>query len=646
MADILKRKVHLSINLYETENSNRLKTGDPVTATVLPGGAQVETSGTVPAPGGGTLSVTLSGRGEFRDDGTSINAVQVLRETEAGSGVWTAIAPAATTILQNLAEKASDPGSFEGTLNNAAGSAFDIQAGDRLAALTSSPATLYEDEAADADTVANPIDIPASGMISFYVEHDSVDVYLSGDTITDGFYVFNVPAYAGSLGPLNLRSESSGVIPASGDVAIKADTSLLTVGDSSNTIDSIAHGRTNRVLMLLPTTSGVQISTTNTQADNTIYSAAPDLITLDENVPIFLVARSGVGAGSFYWAIVGTPNTVDFNLEDLSDVTAGEPTAREILMWNGTAWEPSTQIGTATNPATSIRVTDGEFYIQAGPTVTASFDAGALTASRVLTIPDASGEILLTNSSEDIVGQKAFVAGASGFRLYDPTDTNKRVLFDLSGISAATSWTLTMPDKSGTIALLSDVKQSLNTLSDTSVGSPNDGDIVRYNSGTGNWEASRRPGNLRSTVTRDFFFDNPASTPAWGLYKQLQDVRNGLIIMRVPSNVDGSITIKRIILGWANVSTGPGVGPVTFELYHAASMPLTTTAPPAGTAITGVTIIAPQVTGANEQEITSFSDDTVPADNYIYLAISGGTLAPDDEGMLSISIDYEAEYTT
>lgn len=70
-----------------------------------------------------------------------------------------------------------------------------------------------------------------------------------------------------------------------------------------------------------------------------------------------------------------------------------------------------------------------------------------LTASRTATFPDASGTVLLTSST---IPGGTFVDDT--FRISDNTDSTKKLAFECSGISTATTRTMTVPNENGTIS--------------------------------------------------------------------------------------------------------------------------------------------------------------------------------------------------
>lgn len=84
--------------------------------------------------------------------------------------------------------------------------------------------------------------------------------------------------------------------------------------------------------------------------------------------------------------------------------------------------------------------------------------------TRTLTVPDASGTIALTSNLGTIASQNSnnvtITGGAAtlpdtGFTLQDDVDLTKQLQFDAGGITTGTTRTLTAPNASGTIAILS-----------------------------------------------------------------------------------------------------------------------------------------------------------------------------------------------
>lgn len=62
----------------------------------------------------------------------------------------------------------------------------------------------------------------------------------------------------------------------------------------------------------------------------------------------------------------------------------------------------------------------------------------------------------INNAIRTVMAQLKTFFKSSAFRIWDGTDSTKRLAFDLSGIATATTRTLAVPDKSGTMAMLDD----------------------------------------------------------------------------------------------------------------------------------------------------------------------------------------------
>lgn len=121
-------------------------------------------------------------------------------------------------------------------------------------------------------------------------------------------------------------------------------------------------------------------------------------------------------------------------------------TANQILITNGTGETGNPTIGFDS----TIRMSDSALEVvdDMDATKKLKFQCSGITTAttRTLTVPNASGTIALTSDFAD-----------STFRVYDNSDTSKLLAFELSGITTATTRTLTVPNSSGTIALTSDI---------------------------------------------------------------------------------------------------------------------------------------------------------------------------------------------
>jgi hypothetical protein len=628
MAGRLKKKVRLNINLFETTNNNRIKTGGTLTAYIYPGGIQLESTGNIPVSPS-TQSFTFSGRGAL--DATS-HTVGLVRESDADFGFWERQDIAGETlVLESLIEEATVPGRFTGTLKDTTGSGYTgVQVSDRLVSTT--VATLYEDEGDEADTIsqASGIDVPTNGVVEFYVEDDSVDVYLTGDTIDDGWYAFNVPAGASQLGPLSLQAETASA-DASGDIFIDSRTGVLLVDSAANNIDLIRHGHGTRLLVVLPLVASVTLDTsTSTTGDGHIYDASGGNIVLDQYVPILLVCHEGATAADHYWTILGTPKVSDFALDELTDVVITSPSNYHALVYDGANWIDSGQLGAAATPLTEVHVTDDQFYLQVSATIAASFDASGLSASRIYTFPDVAGTFVLTDGQAAIGGLKTFDDSSAGFRIKSLTGSDRIAVFDASNIADSNTETFAFPATGGTFALTSDAKPSLEDLSETSIDgaepvgwplvktstSPSNFDIVGdvgtlddplsslyitdsdaggdglhivdNSTPTLSAEIGTRPHTANRTIlfpdtdgnllvgagditeTKSFFYEKSWSfffddTANRGLFNVLANVHNG-ILLALPEHT--TIRVGKLTYEWILDAASTAVTPRTFNIYY------------------------------------------------------------------------------
>lgn len=113
--------------------------------------------------------------------------------------------------------------------------------------------------------------------------------------------------------------------------------------------------------------------------------------------------------------------------------------------------------------------TDSEFRVtdQTDTTKRMGFEVSGVTAgaTRLLTVPDASGTIALTS---DLAALGDFADNL--FHVHSSGDADRRGRFDASGISDATTRVYILPDVDGTLALTSDVVTSHGALSDLTTG--------------------------------------------------------------------------------------------------------------------------------------------------------------------------------
>lgn len=111
----------------------------------------------------------------------------------------------------------------------------------------------------------------------------------------------------------------------------------------------------------------------------------------------------------------------------------------------------------------SAKFTDNVFTLadNSDPTKLAQFQLSSITAgqTRTLTVPDASGTLALLGLAQTWSALQTFTSGGitvndNIFTLQDNSDTTKKAQFQLSGITASNTRTYTAPNADGTLALL------------------------------------------------------------------------------------------------------------------------------------------------------------------------------------------------
>jgi hypothetical protein len=110
----------------------------------------------------------------------------------------------------------------------------------------------------------------------------------------------------------------------------------------------------------------------------------------------------------------------------------------------------STTLGGLTSvTSTGITTNDSGFRIRNTTDITKqiAFDASAITTgtTRTYTFPDTNGTVVLTSTA-------ATTFLDSVFRVQDNADATKQLAFECSGITTATTRTMTVPDENGTIS--------------------------------------------------------------------------------------------------------------------------------------------------------------------------------------------------
>jgi len=109
----------------------------------------------------------------------------------------------------------------------------------------------------------------------------------------------------------------------------------------------------------------------------------------------------------------------------------------------------TTLAGLTSVTSTGIVTNDSGFRIRNTADITRqiAFDASSISTgtTRTYTLPDASGTLVLTTTVPTTFSDSAF-------RVQDNGDSSKQLAFECSGISSATTRTMTVPDENGTIS--------------------------------------------------------------------------------------------------------------------------------------------------------------------------------------------------
>ena len=677
-----RRKIQLDCRLYETTNENRFKSGDALTAYVYPAGGF---STGLDSGSGSFVLDKISGRTSLEVD-DYIYSVNTITGAEVSTN---------SCQITAIEESAGTEGLFNITVSSVG--SFGVGSGGRIVQNRSqhNPVPVYKHPSGTVLVNGSlgsetSIDVPENGLIEGYVEVDAVDVYFTGDTIDDGWYLFDVPAGTGSIGPLTVRTET---LEATATLNVDYDTGVVVLDTDTAAITAIEHARGGRVLVVYPSVDSLQLTTVDTQADNTIYEATGRTIDLEEGSPLVLLGVSG-SAGVAYWVIVGAANLVDVGLDDLTDVDISSPGTSSVLHWNGSTWTDTLQIGKPDDPLSAIYATVVALVGGGGDRVILAYGG---STDRTVSIPDGASttQMLTTGDTQSVTGAKTFDDDA--MVLKDPA-ANKYGRFDLGSVTTGQTRILTIQDSSGTIAYLTDVPSNFSELDDTDITTPTTGDSLRYN-GT-DWENGTQTGvvGVGHTVYASSDGGLRLTEPSIGDYVEF--ALSGALNSDKTLNLDGGFTDndflvtavanhKRITIYYGQSGTGnadglgwldqlvngnseapnallvmkadkvcnltglelniyPAAGSGTsgdyeLQLYYGASLPTASTIPPASsTAVLSSTIAIPAGGSVSVNSLTSgdFSNAQVPVDNYVYLALAAGTTKPTAVVNLEMSLQY------
>lgn len=124
----------------------------------------------------------------------------------------------------------------------------------------------------------------------------------------------------------------------------------------------------------------------------------------------------------------------------------------------GIAW------GTGISAITDFSDQDFRIFNDADATKEVAFDASLITSgqTRTFSLPDGDGTLARLSDIPVVSGTFTDLA----FAITDDVDVTKIMKFQVAGVSTATTRTVTMPDKDGTLAMLSDITSPGNTFAD------------------------------------------------------------------------------------------------------------------------------------------------------------------------------------
>ena len=138
----------------------------------------------------------------------------------------------------------------------------------------------------------------------------------------------------------------------------------------------------------------------------------------------------------------------------------------------------------------TINTQDTQFTLQDNldNTKTAVFDLSGLTTAtnQIYTLPDASGTIALVGgvvTDAEVPDNITINTQDTQFTLQDNLDNTKTGVFDLSGLTTATNQIYTLPDASGTIALTTDVPDLSAATSQLGIGTGSPGAALQIGDG-------------------------------------------------------------------------------------------------------------------------------------------------------------------
>ncbi len=292
---------------------------------------------------------------------------------------------------------------------------------------------------------------------------------LANDDITIGSTAVALGATASTVAGLTSLASTtliSGVADAANSIAIASGNITFegSSADGNETILTAANATGSDKTLTLPNETGTILSTASSIANSNLANSA---VTIG-STSVSLGATQGTFAGLTSLAsttlVSGTVDGANSITLASGNITFEGSTAdaNEIIL---TAADASGSDKTITLPnATGTVALLSSLSIASGSGLTynsgtGEFSTNAIPNSQLAnsSVTVGSTAIALGNSSTTLAGlssvtSSAVVTNDNGFRIRDNSDNTKQLAFECSGISNATTRTLTAPDASGTIA--------------------------------------------------------------------------------------------------------------------------------------------------------------------------------------------------
>lgn len=314
----------------------------------------------------------------------------------------------------------------------------------------------------------------------------------------------------------------------------------------------------------------------------------------------FLEAIGDIDWGTTNFLNVGTINgtavsafwtdTVNGVLGDLQDVDANASLGNQLgdlLYFDGTFWNKfprglsgqflkssGTTIVWGTGTAQVNDFADNAFtiFLNTDANKAFRFDASLVTTTiptkRVITVPDKSGTMAML---DDIVAS-VNEFDDSLFRVFDDVDPTKKLAFQIAGISTGVTRTATFPNKSGTVAFLDDITAPGNTFGDDLFRVFDDADNTR--------ELAFEVGGIATGTTRTITMIDEDLTivgldNVQTLMNKIIDATNSVDDGALSANVVFNNQVNTFGLGFRQTVTADLAGTAGLRLFPIAGNPTT-----------------------------------------------------------------------